>query len=32
MGMRIYSLFGGNETKFWYPLDLNMDMGMNFLY
>jgi len=34
MGMRLYSLPGGDEDeiKFWYPLGLGMGMMMNCFY
>jgi len=34
MGTRLYPLPGGDgdETKVWYPLDLDMEMRMNFFY
>jgi len=33
MGTRLYPLLGGDgdETKIWYPLDLDIGMMMNFL-
>jgi len=34
MSTRLYPLPGGDgdETKVWYPLDLGMEMRMNFLW